>query len=362
MILPSDPKANYLAHKAEIDTAIHRVLQSGCYILGEEVAAFEREFARYIGVAYAVGVASGTDALELALRAAGVGAGDEVITVSHTAVATVVAIERAGATPVLVDIDPPSFTLDPSRLASAITSRTKAIVPVHLYGHPASMPTIMEIAKQYRLVVVEDCAQAHGAAIGERKVGAWGQAGIFSFYPTKNVGGLGDGGAVVTNERVYAERVRELREYGWRERHVSEQPGVNSRLDELQAAVLRVKLHHLEAENQHRRALAAAYDAALRRTNLTLPTVAADCLHVYHQYVIRSEQRDKLRTALKKHGVTTQIHYPLAVHRQPAYQRLRADCPLTEKIAGEILSLPIHAQLSRQEVERVCELIVAGFG
>jgi dTDP-4-amino-4,6-dideoxygalactose transaminase len=362
MILPSDPKANYLAHKAEIDTAIHRVLQSGCYILGEEVAAFEREFARYIGVAYAVGVASGTDALELALRAAGVGAGDEVITVSHTAVATVVAIERAGATPVLVDIDPPSFTLDPSRLASAITSRTKAIVPVHLYGHPASMPTIMEIAKQYRLVVVEDCAQAHGAAIGERKVGAWGQAGIFSFYPTKNVGGLGDGGAVVTNERVYAERVRELREYGWRERHVSEQPGVNSRLDELQAAVLRVKLHHLEAENQHRRALAAAYDAALRRTNLTLPTVAADCLHVYHQYVIRSEQRDKLRTALKKHGVTTQIHYPLPVHRQPAYQRLRADCPLTEKIAGEILSLPIHAQLSRQEVERVCELIVAGFG
>lgn len=362
MILPSDPKANYLAHKAEIDAAIHRVLESGCYILGEEVAAFEREFARYIGVAYAVGVASGTDALELALRAAGVGAGDEVITVSHTAVATVAAIERAGAIPVLVDIDSQSFTLNPNRLTSAMTPRTKAIVPVHLYGHPALMPAIMEIGKEYQLAVIEDCAQAQGAAIQARRVGAWGQAGAFSFYPTKNLGAFGDGGALVTNDKAYAERVRELREYGWRKRHVSEHPGVNSRLDELQAAVLRVKLRHLEAENQHRRALAAAYDSALRGTNLTLPTVAADCLHVYHQYVVRSEQREKLRVALEKQGIATQIHYPLPVHRQPAYRRLRADCPLTEKIAGEILSLPVHAQINRQEVERVCELIVAGFG
>jgi dTDP-4-amino-4,6-dideoxygalactose transaminase len=360
MIPSADPKANYLAHRAEIDAAIQRVLDSGRYILDEEVAAFEAEFARFVGVAHAVGVANGTDALQLALRAAGVGAGDEVITVSHTAVATVAAIEQSGAAPVLVDIDSQTFTLDPDCLASAITSKTKAIVPVHLYGHPASMSAIMEIAEEHQLVVVEDCAQAHGAAIRGRKVGTWGHAAAFSFYPTKNLGAFGDGGAVVTNNKTYAERVRELRQYGWREGHVSERPGINSRLDELQAAVLRVKLRHLELENQQRRTLAAAYDDGLRSTTLKLPSVAENCLHVYHQYVIRSGQRDKLRAMLEEQGVGTQIHYPTPIHQQPAYRRLRADCPVTEEIAGEILSLPMHGQLNGREVERVCEIIVAG--
>ena len=341
MIPSADPKANYLAHKAEINAAIQRVLDSGRYILDKEVAAFEAEFARFVGVAHAVGVANGTDALELALRAAGIGTSDEVITVSHTAVATVAAIEQSGATPVLVDIDSQSFTLNPDCLPSAITSRTKAIVPVHLYGHPASMSAIMEIAKKHELVVIEDCAQAHGAAIQGRKVGAWGHAAAFSFYPTKNLGAFGDGGAIVTNDKTHADRIRELRQYGWRKRHVSERPGTNSRLDELQAAVLRVKLHHLEAENQQRRILAAAYNDGLRRTPLKLPLVAEDCVHVYHQYVVRSGQRDKLRELLEKQGVGTQIHYPTPIHQQPAYRHLRTVCPVTIAIVGEILSLPM---------------------
>ena len=359
MIPSANPKANYLAHKADIDAAIQRVLDSGRYILGEEVAAFEREFATYIGVAHGVGVANGTDALTLALRACGVGLGDDVVTVSHTATGTVAAIELAGAVPVLVDIDPSSYTLDPNRLPHALTSKTKAIIPVHLYGHPAAMPTIMTFANQRSLIVVEDCAQAHGATIDGRKVGSWGRAAAFSFYPTKNLGALGDGGAVVTNDAAVSTRVRELREYGWRVRHISERAGFNSRLDELQAAVLRVKLRHLDGENRHRRTLAAAYNSALARTGLTLPAVTKGCDHVYHQYVVRSARRDELRATLAKHEIGTQIHYPLPVHRQPAYRGLRADCPVTEKICAEILSLPMHAQLTPGEVQQVCELIIA---
>ena len=362
MILVADPKANYLAHKAEIDAAIQRVLDSGRYILGDEVAAFEQEFARYIGAADAVGVANGTDALELALRAVGIGPGDEVITVSHTAVATVAAVALTGATPVLVDVDSKSFTLDPNRLVQAITPKTRAIVPVHLYGHPAAMPAIMEIAGQHRLTTIEDCAQAHGASINGRTAGSWGHAAAFSFYPTKNLGALGDGGAVVTGDASVAARVRKLREYGWRERQVSEREGFNSRLDELQAAVLRVKLRYLDAENQHRRRLAAAYEVALRETTIKLPSVAPGAEHVYHQYVVRSAHRDNLRAMLEKQAVGTLIHYPLPVHRQPAYRHLRADCPVTDAVSGEILSLPMHAQLTMKEVEHVCQLIVAHDG
>jgi dTDP-4-amino-4,6-dideoxygalactose transaminase len=271
-LLPADPKANYLAHKEEIDQAIRRVLDSGWYILGQEVAAFEQEFAQYLGVSQAVGVGSGTDALEIALRACGVGVGDAVITVSHTVVATVAAIELVGAMPVLVDIDPITFTLDPNRLEDTIAqhqgSRIKAIIPVHLYGHPAAMPAIKEIARRHDLYVIEDCAQSHGAAIKGRKTGAWGDLAAFSFYPTKNLGALGDGGAVVTDNAELAQKLRLLREYGWQRRYISEMPGMNTRLDEIQAAVLRVKLQYLDKENAQRRELAEVYNSRLSATPL----------------------------------------------------------------------------------------------
>ncbi|HKB40142.1 MAG TPA: DegT/DnrJ/EryC1/StrS family aminotransferase, partial [Gemmataceae bacterium] len=331
VLLPADPGAGYLAHKGAIDAAVRRVLESGWYILGQEAAAFEAEFARYLGVRHAVGVGSGTDALHLALRACGVGPGDAVITASHTAVATVAAIELAGAAPVLVDIDPRSFTLDPNRLEQAVAEhggrgrassagRLKAVIPVHLYGHPADMPAVMDIARRHDLIVIEDCAQAHGAAVERRKVGTWGHLAAFSFYPTKNLGALGDGGAVVTNDPQTAERARLLREYGWRERYKSEVAGMNTRLDELQAAVLRVKLRHLDRENARRRELARTYDAALSATPLVLPRPRGDVDHVYHLYVVRSQQRDELRASLKADGIGTSIHYPTPVHLQPAYR------------------------------------------
>ena len=255
----TDPHANYHAHRTEIDAAVQRVLDSGWYILGEEVVAFEREFADYVGASHAVGVASGTDALELALRACGVGAGDLVFTVAHTAVATVAAIELTGATPLLVDICPHSYTMDADCFQAALRDpppgRPRAVVPVHLYGHPADMPSICRIAMEYGLYVVEDCAQAHGAVIDGRTVGAWGHMAAFSFYPTKNLGALGDGGAVVSGDAGMAEKVRALRQYGWRKRYVSAAPGGNSRLDPLQAAILRAKLPHLHSENGDRKSV-----------------------------------------------------------------------------------------------------------
>jgi len=358
----TDPKANYLAHKPEIDTAIAAVLDRGRYILGQEVETFEREFAAYLGVASVTGVASGTDALQLALRACGVGPGDSVATVSHTAVATVSAVELAGASPVLVDIDPESFTIDCNSLEEAIhanrDARLKAIIPVHLYGHPANMPAVMEIAGRYGLHVIEDCAQSHGAAIGARRTGAWGHLAAFSFYPTKNLGALGDGGAVATSDPVLAERVRLLREYGWKERYVSDEPGMNSRLDEIQAAVLRVKLRYLDSENARRGELAAAYGTALARAGLALPHVDANAFHVYHQYVVRSTQRDALRTLLRDRGVDTAIHYPAPVHRQPAYLgRIRhGSLARTDQAAKAILSLPMYPELSMDQVNLIGQL------
>src|SRR5215813_7276453 len=293
-ILQSDPKANYLAHKREIDEAVRQTLDSGRYILGGQVGEFESEFAGYLGAEHCVGVANGTDALHLALRALGIGAGDVVITVAHTAVATVAAIEMAGALPVLVDIDPATFTISPEWVEDAIKSHRdqmhiKAIMPVHLYGHPADMRAICDTARRYDLKVVEDCAQAHGATIhsmGGLKVGVFGDAAAFSFYPTKNLGALGDGGAVVTNDPEVAGRVRLLREYGWRERYVSDIAGFNSRLDELQAAILRVKLRYLDAENARRREIARIYERILAGTEIGLPQCAAGAVHVYHQYVV----------------------------------------------------------------------------
>jgi len=374
-ILPANPKANYLAHKQEIEAAVARVLESGWYILGEEVTAFEKEFSAYIGVGHGVGVASGTDALELALRACGIGQGDAVITVSHTAVATVAAIELAGAIPVLVDIDPGTYTMDPDSLESALremmrrpsseAGRPRAVIPVHLYGHPANMLAIMEVAQRYDLCVIEDCAQSHGAALDGRKTGTWGHVAAFSFYPTKNLGALGDAGLVVTDDDELAERARVLREYGWKERYVSDMPGMNTRLDELQAAVLRVKLRHLDDANETRRRLAQLYSALLANTDLTPPQTRSGAIHVYHQYVVRSPQRDALRAFLRERGIGTLIHYPSPVHLQPAYRnRLSAMVSLrqTEETVRQILSLPMFPELTEEEVRTVARHIMAWEG
>lgn len=352
MILCADPKAQYLAHREAIDAAIRRVLDSGWYILGREVEAFEAEFAAWQGAAHCVGVGNGTDALVLALRALGVRPGDEVVTVSHTAVATVAAVEFAGAVPVLVDIDPGTFTMSPAALRAAITPRTRAVVPVHLYGHPADMPAILAVAREHGLMVLEDCAQAHGALLDGKRVGAFGHAASFSFYPTKNLGALGDGGAVTTDDPDLAGRMRLLRQYGWKDR-ISEIPGWNTRLDELQAAVLRAKLPFLDRDNARRRDIAARYNVGLTGLGLGLPAARPAAEHVHHLYVLRAAQRDRLLAGLRERGVGAAVHYPQAVHQQPAYKRLKAVLPETERAVAEILSLPMFPELTDVEVETV---------
>lgn len=369
LIVPqSDPKASYLAHQPEIDEAIKQTLDSGWYILGKQVTAFEQEFAAYIGVEHSVGVANGTDAIVLALRACGVGAGDAVITVSHTAVATVAAIELAGAEPLMVDIDPATFTISPQWIEDVIKAyrgkaKLKAIIAVHLYGHPADMAAIQELARRYDLRVVEDCAQSHGASIkdgfADRRVGSIGDIAAFSFYPTKNLGALGDGGAVVTNDAGLAERLKLLREYGWRERYVSEIAGMNSRLDELQAALLRVKLKALDKENSRRRQIASAYNEGLKDGGLNLPKSIGDVSHVYHQYVVRSGERETLKDRMRTKGIGTLIHYPVPIHQQPAYRHYaNVALPETELAAREVLSLPMFPQLTDEQVEQVCQAII----
>jgi dTDP-3-amino-3,4,6-trideoxy-alpha-D-glucose transaminase len=360
----SSPLANYLAHKDEIDAAIRNTLESGSYILGHEVASFEREFADYLGMAHAVGVGSGTDALYLALRACEVGPGDAVLTVSHTAVATVAAIEHCGATAVFVDIDPATFTIGAGQLAETIAKhrdRLKAIVPVHIYGHPARITDVIEIAARNGLRVIEDCAQAHGAMWENRKVGTFGDIAAFSFYPTKNIGAFGDGGAVVTDDDELANRVRLLREYGWEQRYISKIAGLNSRLDELQAAILRVKLRHLDEDNNRRIRLAQLYTRELDdHPSLTLPQTSGGATHVYHQYVIRAKERDSLRDYLRNQGTGTLIHYPVPVHQQTAYAgRLtnHTSLPETEAAAREILSLPLFPELREEELQTVVEQI-----
>lgn len=356
----NSPLANYLAHSNEIDSALRRCLKSGSYILGPEVDSFEKEFAAYLGIGQAVGVASGTDALYLALRACDVGPGDAVLSVSHTAVATTAAIMLCAATPVFVDIDPTTFTIDVGRLEETIMKyrgRLKAIVPVHLYGHPAHMTDIMHVSARYNLRVVEDCAQAHGATWEDRKTGTFGDIAAFSFYPTKNLGALGDGGAVVTDDRELAERVRRLREYGWEERYISKSVGINSRLDEIQAAILRVKLRHLDEDNSRRISRARLYTEALTdEERITLPKTANEATHVFHQYVIRVAERDSLRNYLRDRGTGTLVHYPVPVHQQPAYAgRFKLYGPLheTEAAAHEILSLPLFPEMTENQLETV---------
>ena len=360
MIPLVDLKAPYERLRVEIDAAVGRVLAGGWYILGPEVSAFEAEFAAWLGVSHTVGLASGTDAVLLALRGLGIGPGDEVISVSHTAVATVAAIELAAATPRLADIDPATYTLDPAQLAAAITPQTRAVVPVHLYGAPADMDAILAVARAHGLFVVEDCAQAHGAAYKGRTVGTMGDAAAFSFYPTKNLGALGDGGAVATNDAATAERVRLLRQYGWRERYVSDVAGTNSRLDELQAAILRVRLRHLDVENAARRRLAARYDAALAGLPVGLPANRPDTCPVYHLYVIRAAARDALAAHLRGRNIGTGVHYPVPIHRQPAYARLGygpGSLPASEAAAAEVLSLPMYPDLPEAAVDMVAATI-----
>ena len=356
MILCSNPLAQYRAHRVEIEASIHRVLEKGWYILGEEVQTFESEFAAYIGVSHGIGVGSGTEALHLALTACGIGPGDEVITVAHTAVATVAAIELANAIPVLVDIEPDYYTLDPAKLEAQLTRQTKAIVPVHLYGQSADLDPIIDFARQHGLFVVEDCAQAHGAMYKARRVGSFGDVACFSFYPTKNLGALGDGGMIVTNDTALKEKVCLLREYGWAQRYVSHFAGWNSRLDEIQAAVLRVKLLYLDTDNALRVKLAAKYDAALSDTKITLPARRSCATHVYHLYVVRSRIRNEFQAFLRERGVGALIHYPIPVHLQPAYQkRLRGSDTLTEteRAAREVLSLPMYPELSEVDLQTV---------
>ena len=356
-IIPADPKATYLASRADIDAAVQRVLQSGLYILGPEVDAFEREYSAWLGVAGTVGVANGTDAIELALKAAGIGAGDKVVTVANTLSATITAIAATGAKVIYVEIEPATMLMDVTALETMLATlrdpKIKAVVPVHLYGQAVDMPRLMEVAARHNLVVVEDCAQAHGAMIGGRKAGAWGQLAAFSFYPTKNLGALGDGGAICANDLLLVEKARALRQYGWRRRYVSETTGRNSRLDELQAAILRARLPGLEAENDRREAIAAQYRTGLKGTDLALPVTAAGRRHCWHQFVVRTPRREELKVHLEKKDIVCGVLYPVPIHRQPAYHDATLSLPLTEQACAEVLSLPLHPTLSDGDVARV---------
>jgi len=350
-------KPQYLMFKEEFNNAVSEVLDSGWYILGKQVKHFEEEFAEYVGMKYCVGVNSGLDALILAIRALGIGGGDEVIVPANTYIASVLGITENGATPVFVEPDK-FFNIDPSRIEAAVTPRTKAILPVHLYGQPARMEEIMEVARKHNLYVVEDCAQAHGATINERNIGTFGDINCFSFFPTKNLGAFGDAGAIVTNDEELAEKVRMLRNYGSIKKYYHEIEGINSRLDELQAALLRVKLRHINELEQERRIIAERYLAEIKNPLIELPKVSQNCKHVWHLFVVKCNQRDKLQAFLKDNGIDTKIHYPIPPHLSKAYQRLgykKGDFPITEEYANTILSLPLYNGMTNEEISYVIE-------
>jgi dTDP-4-amino-4,6-dideoxygalactose transaminase len=350
-----DLNAQYLGIKDEITAAIGRVLDSGQFVLGEEVAAFEREFAAYCGTRYGVAVNSGTSALHLALLAAGVGPGDEVITVPFTFVASVAAIQYAGARPVLVDIDPVSLTMAPDQIERVITPRTKAIMPVHLHGGPADMGPIIEIARRHQLIVIEDAAQAHGAEYGFRRVGSLGDLACFSFYPSKNLGACGEAGLVTTDRPEYQRTLRMLRDWGSARKHRHELKGFNYRMDAIQGAILRVKLRHLESWNEARRTHAARYDRLLQDTGITTPRALPDTRHVYHVYAVRHRKRDALKAALAARSIETGIHYPIPVHLQKACADLgytRGAFPHSERVADQVLSLPMFPELSDAQIDQ----------
>ena len=358
-----DLHAAYLELKPEIDAAISRVLDSGWYILGPEVDAFEAEYAAYCEAEHAIGVANGLDALHLALLAMGVGPGDEVIVPSNTYIATWLAVSQCGATPVPVEPVEATYNIDPARIEAAITPATRVILPVHLYGQPADLDPILAIARKHGLRVLEDAAQAHGARYKGRRIGAHGDAVAWSFYPGKNLGALGDGGAVTTNDPELADRIRVLRNYGSRVKYVNEVKGVNSRLDPLQAAVLRVKLRYLDEWNARRQAQAAHYRSHLAHTAtgaLTLPHVPDWASPVWHLFVVRHPQRDALAQQLATAGIGTLIHYPIPPHQQQAYANagFAADAfPLAQEMAREVLSLPVGPQMAMNNVERICQAL-----
>ncbi|RYG38488.1 MAG: DegT/DnrJ/EryC1/StrS family aminotransferase [Burkholderiales bacterium] len=368
MIPQANPRASYLAQKTEIDASINRVMTGGTYLLGPETIAFEAEFAQAVGAQHAIGVANGTDALCLALRAVGVRPGDHVVTVSHTAVATAIAVLMADAAPAFVDIDPLTYTMSPADVAKTLSklkaqgSSVGAIVPVHLYGHPADMDAIAAVAAPYGVPVIEDCAQALGASINGRQIGSIGTAAAHSFYPTKNLGAFGDGGAVTTNNSDVANRLRSLRQYGWRdETRVSAEPGVNSRLDELQAAILRVKLTKLNANIARRRTIAAMYNEAFSTLPVARPSTAVGMQHAFHLYVLRTERRDEIKRKLESLGIATAIHYATPAHLHSTFAKQTLSLPHTELAAQSVLSLPLYPELSDEQVQSVIDATVSIF-
>ncbi len=363
MVFPANPRAEYLALKADIDAALHDALAGANYILGDQVTAFEAEYAEWMGGGTCIGLANGTDAVELSLRGCGVQAGDLVAIPTHTAVATATAVIRAGARPVFVDIDPESFLMDLTSLRAVIESgvHLAAVVPVHLYGRACDMDALGELSRQYGFSLVEDCSQAHGALWNGQKVGTLGHAAAFSCYPTKNLGAIGDAGLAFTKDARIAKRIHILRQYGWRERYISDEVGMNSRLDELQAAILRVKLRHLDAHNAARQSLAARYDAALANTDLRRPALLPG--HVFHQYTILSEQRDALKAHLAESGVLASILYPAPIHLQPAYHEIAAENPVpltqAEEVCRNVLCLPMHPHLTDAEFDSVVQGVLS---
>ena len=361
-----DLPAQYQRLQPELEPAIQAVLARGAFIQDAEHRAFEQDFARYLGTRYCLGVASGTDALELALRAMGLGPGDEVITVPNTFIATTEAISHVGATIRWVDVDPRTYNLDPAQLEAAITSHTRAVLPVHLYGQPADMDPIMAIARRHGLKVIEDCAQAHGARYHGRRVGTFGDAACFSFYPSKNLGAYGDGGAVVTNDEAVAERVARLRNHGQQDKYVHTVEGWCHRLDNLQAAVLGVKLRHLDDWNDCRRQAAAAYAALLADLpGVVLPYVLPGAEPVFHLYVIQVPERERVQAALQAAGIGTGIHYPIPLHQQPAYAQMGhapSDFPVSAALAPKILSLPMFAEITSEQIEQVAAALRLALG
>ncbi len=361
MIPILDLKPQYHALKKEIDAALLSVCESTHFILGPQVKSFEEEFAKYIGANFAPGVASGTDALHLALRACGIGEGDEVVTSPFTFIATAEAISYAGARPVFVDIDEKTFNMDVTQIEGKITSKTKAILPVHLYGQPADMDPIMEIARKHNLKVIEDCAQAAGAEYKGKKVGSIGDAGAFSFFPTKNLGCYGDGGAITTSSAEIKDRVLSLRMHGSKVRYYHDEVGYNSRLDEMQAAILRVKLPHLGEWNEGRRKVAYNYNRLLSGNSAITPSEIGQVKTVYHQYTIRiRKNRDQVQKSLAEKGIASMIYYPIPVHLQKAYAFLgykMGELPRADKVALEVLSLPIYPELSHEQQEKVCSAL-----
>ena len=355
-----DLQSIQLEQRDQLAAAFERVLNSGWYVLGDEVKRFEHEYAAYCGARFAVGVANGLDALSLVLRALDIGPGDEVIVPSNTYIATWLAVSHVGATPVPVEPDPRTFNLDPARIAAAITPRTRALLPVHLYGQPADMKAILEIARRHRLHVLEDGAQAHGARLRGERLGAHGDAVAWSFYPGKNLGALGDGGAVTTNDQALAERLHELRNYGSKVKYHNDVIGYNSRLDELQAAFLRAKLPHLDAANRRRTDIAQRYLKGLAGLDLVLPAVADFTEPAWHLFVVRHRSRDALAQRLRELGVATMIHYPVAPHRQPAYAELgmaQGSLPISEAMHDQVLSLPIGPTQSDAATDRVIDAV-----